>query len=105
MAQDKEIIYVDQNGLVANVIVMSDDADPGDWLELYGYAEWFDRAEVPYVSVHWERINGEWVPPRPYPSWSWDGDDWVAPVPKPTPGEWTWNEETQEWVEVPEPPA
>ena len=39
-------------------------------------------------------------PAQPYPSWTWDGDQWKAPVAYPEDGEvYLWDEETQEWKE------
>lgn len=36
--------------------------------------------------------------PQPYASWSLDENyDWQPPIPMPLDGEWTWNEEAQEW--------
>jgi hypothetical protein len=43
------------------------------------------------------------VPPKPYPSWVLDESaQWQAPVPMPDDGKmYSWDEETQSWVEVP----
>jgi hypothetical protein len=43
------------------------------------------------------------VPPKPYPSWALDENaQWQAPVPMPDDGKmYSWDEETQSWVEVP----
>lgn len=41
------------------------------------------------------------IAPQPYPSWTLDSNhDWQAPTPRPTPGEWRWDEDTLSWVEV-----
>jgi hypothetical protein len=41
-------------------------------------------------------------PEQPYPSWTWNGEGWEAPVPYPTDGEegvfYTWDEEAGDWV-------
>ncbi len=45
------------------------------------------------------------IPPKPYDSWVLDEATclWVAPVPYPEDGgEYTWDEETGDWVEVPD---
>jgi hypothetical protein len=40
-------------------------------------------------------------PEKPYPSWQWEDGTWVAPVPYPEgEGFYTWDEDSQEWVEV-----
>jgi hypothetical protein len=38
-------------------------------------------------------------PAQPYPSWTWNGEIWEAPVPYPEGGgSYVWDEENQEWV-------
>ena len=38
-------------------------------------------------------------PPQPYPSWTWNGEIWEAPVPYPEGEEfYEWNEDNQEWT-------
>ena len=52
-----------------------------------------------------EIIDG-FVPPQPYPSWLLNTTTglWDAPVPYPTDGKrYTWDEDTQSWVETPDP--
>jgi hypothetical protein len=40
-------------------------------------------------------------PPQPYPSWTWNGETWEAPVPYPEGEEfYVWEEENQEWILV-----
>ena len=39
-------------------------------------------------------------PAQPYPSWTWDGDQWKAPVAYPDDdGDYYWDEDAGEWVE------
>jgi len=50
-------------------------------------------------------IDG-FIPPKPYPSWLLNETTglWDAPVPYPTDGNrYTWDEDTQSWVEIPDP--
>lgn len=53
-----------------------------------------------------QRIERTWyltapLPPQPYPSWTWDGGAWIAPLPYPDDGrEYTWNEDAQAWEAV-----
>jgi len=43
------------------------------------------------------------VPPKPYPSWSLNADaQWEAPVPMPDDGMYSWDEDSQSWVALPE---
>lgn len=39
-------------------------------------------------------------PVQPYPSWSWDGEKWIAPTPEPTDAVYDWDENSQSWVFV-----
>ena len=45
-------------------------------------------------------------PEQPYPSWTWNGDAWEAPVPYPTDGDddvfYVWDEDAGDWVIVSE---
>ena len=43
------------------------------------------------------------VQPQPFPSWTLDENhDWQPPTPMPTDGKrYSWDEDDQEWVEVP----
>jgi len=46
------------------------------------------------------------IAPRPSPpfnSWTWNGEQWTAPVPYPDDGKgYAWNEEDQSWIESPQ---
>lgn len=82
---------------VANVII-------ADTLEI---AAEVSSAEVMEVSegvpgIGWSRVDGEWRPPSPFPSWIWDGTAWQAPIVAPSPS-YTWDEDAQDWVRSPQP--
>ena len=65
--------------------------------ELYLWAENGGEAFETTVSFTTPR------PEQPYPSWDWDGEKWNPPVPYPDDDKYyTWDEETQSWVEVTE---
>jgi hypothetical protein len=56
---------------------------------------------TPRPGVAWLVTPDGLRPVKPYPSWVWDEDRYVAPVPKPTEGgPWTWDEDTLSWVEL-----
>lgn len=43
-------------------------------------------------------FNGVWRLPKPFASWTWNGEKWVAPVLPPVPVEcYDWNEELKQW--------
>jgi hypothetical protein len=52
------------------------------------------------VGVGWTyTVEDGFRSPQPFPSWVWDGDGWVAPVPMPE-GDWVWDEDGLLWVEA-----
>lgn len=56
---------------------------------------------MPGVGNGWTYVDGVFIPPQPFPSWTWDGDEWIAPVPMPEDGgEYWWDEDAQAWVPV-----
>ena len=50
----------------------------------------------------YDETSDAFIPPKPYPSWVLNETNcqWYAPIPMPTNGYWSWNEETQTWIEV-----
>lgn len=61
---------------------------------------------TPRPGVAWLVTPDGIRPVSPYPSWVWDVDRWVAPIPKPTdPGAWEWDEALGEWVDTTPPEA
>jgi len=55
---------------------------------------------------YWKEDTTEWVDyywqeptyDQPYPSWTYDGVNWIAPVEFPSDGSmYVWNEEEQKW--------
>ena len=93
-------MYLDDAGFVVNVVVVGGD-DPSSLLASYGYSEWVDRSDADGASLGWQRVNGEWRPPQPFPSWVWGDGRWAAPVPMPSKSGVSWDEDAQEWI----PPA
>jgi len=58
------------------------------------------------IGYTYDEIIDGFVPPKPYPSWVLNTTTglWDAPVPYPTDGKtYTWDEDTQTWVEIPDP--
>lgn len=55
----------------------------------------------------WSAEHATYLPPKPYPSWIWNGTIWTAPVELPFTDPLTfinpvWDEESLSWVEGPE---
>lgn len=60
--------------------------------------------DVGWIGSYW--LGGsEFVDPKPYPSWTWEGTKWDSPVPYPQDNkEYIWNEEVLNWDEIIPPP-
>lgn len=105
---------INDEGVVLRVIV----ADTKEWCEANLGGEWVQTSYNTYAGEH--KLGG--IPlhknfagigcifdgigfhsPQPFPSWVLNPDTylWEAPVPKPEGLYWNWNEENQEWVEIP----
>lgn len=60
------------------------------------------------IGYTYDDVIDGFIPPKPYPSWLLNTTTglWDPPVPYPTDGkQYTWDEATQSWVEVPDQPA
>jgi len=103
---------IDENNIVVRVTV-GDNNDPnGD----EGYQWLIDNLGGTWIKTSYnnnirKRYAGSgftydpvldiFLEPKPYPSWTVSAEklDWVAPVPKPDSGFWSWNEELLRWEE------
>jgi len=120
---------IDENNVVQRVIVVAnkDTADAnGNEVESIGVAfcqrllggNWLQtsyhgniRKNYAGIGYTYDADIDAFVAPQPYPSWVLDENaQWQAPVPMPEdagtgepPKMYSWDEETQSWVEVPAP--
>ena len=85
------------DGVVVNSVVGDDafaDLIRSDYDEVTEVTDAFPRP-----GVGWLVTPDGLRPVKPYASWVWEVDRWVAPIPKPTdPGAWSWDEDLGEWV-------
>lgn len=114
---------VNHNSLVSSVLVVSndvivngegieDEALGQEFLAGLGMGDgWLQcsyngsiRKNYPGVGFTYDESRDAFIPPTPYPSWVLDEDTclWVAPVPMPQDGDYTWDESAGEWVAVPD---
>ena len=56
------------------------------------------------IGFTYDETRDAFIPPQPYASWALDEDTclWVAPIAYPAEGDHVWDEETTDWVEVPD---
>ena len=88
---------INDDGIVTRCIVAT-----GDWAtDVLNGGMWVESATK--VGSGWSLTDGEFRPPQPYPSWTWEGV-WTPPTPYPDDGgAYDWDEQSQEWVIVTEP--
>ena len=111
---------IDENNIVTQVIVIDnkDTADANGVEKEYIGAAFCERLfggtwkQTSYngnirknyagIGYTYQADIDAFVPPKPYASWTLDANaQWQAPTAMPTDGKmYSWNEETQTWVEV-----
>lgn len=54
------------------------------------------------IGYSYDEVRDAFIPPQPFASWILNDDTclWDAPVPYPSEGTWTWDEDNQQWVEA-----
>ena len=115
--------FLDENNIVTEVIVGKDEGEDGiDWEVWYGdfrgqvckrtsyntIGNVHNNGGTPYrgnyagIGYTYQADIDAFVAPKPYASWTLDANaQWQAPAAMPTDGKmYSWNEETQTWVEV-----
>ena len=103
---------LDDNNVVIRVLVVPDEQEHrgqqflavdldlgGRWIQC-SYNNNI-RKMYPGVGYNYDPTADVFYPAQPYPSWTLDDNhDWQPPVPRPVTGQWEWNEQNQEWVDV-----
>jgi hypothetical protein len=122
--------FLDENNIVADVIVGKDENEDGvDWEQHYGAFRGQTCKRTSYntqggvhssggtpfrknyagIGYSYDSERDAFIPQRPYPSWVLDEDSclWEAPVAMPTdagtgepPKRYTWDEDLINWIEV-----
>jgi hypothetical protein len=107
--------FLDENNMVTEVIVGNDETT-GDWEAYYGEFRGQQCVRTSYngnirfnyagIGFTYDEGRDAFIPPKPFESWVLDEDTclWVAPVPYPEDGVYTWDEDAGDWVAVPEDP-
>jgi hypothetical protein len=119
--------FLDQNNIITEVIVGKDEGEEGtDWEQHYGsfrgqtckrtsyntHGGVHNGGGTPFrknyagIGYTYDGVIDGFIPPKPFPSWVLNEQTclWDAPTPYPTDGaQYTWDEETLGWVELPTP--
>ena len=112
---------IDKKGIVLRVVVTSNDLpDEGKkWLKNNLGGTWVQTSYNTIAGVHtqggtplrknyagigftYDKTRDAFIPPKTYPSWILDEETclWEPPISKPETGEFIWDEEIQNWVEL-----
>jgi hypothetical protein len=88
----KNIAVLDNNNIVLNILICSDEE-----IETTSRIKYEDNQTV-YIGGDY--VDGFFYSPSPFPSWIRFEGNWIAPKPKPSKGQWFWNEDLSEWHET-----
>jgi hypothetical protein len=103
---------LDKDNLVTRVVVTNNNFpnEGYDWLLQTFGGRWIQtsynariRKNFAGVGFTYDEDRDAFIPPKPFESWMLNEEtcDWQAPKPYPTDGQaYTWNEDTQDWIEV-----
>jgi len=107
---------VDSNNKVLRVLVVSNDDEHrgqeflaedlglgGTWIQT-SYNNNI-RKQYAGIGFSYDETADVFIAPSPFPSWQLDGNhDWQPPTPRPD-GDFYWDEDTGQWVEIEIPEA
>jgi hypothetical protein len=113
--------FLNENSVVIEVIVGKGEGEDGiDWEAHYGAFRSQTCKRTSYnthggvhangntplrknyagVGYTYDSARDAFIPPQPFPSWTMSEQTclWSAPTPKPTDGDYSWDESTTSWV-------
>ena len=100
---------IDNNNVVLRVLVGDNNLldEAYQWLEENLCGTWIKtsynqkiRGTFAGVGYSYNAEEDIFIAPQPYPSWIRSGSFWNAPTEMPTEGEWYWDEQNLEWLEI-----
>jgi len=98
---------LDAENTVFTTSVSASDDFGGEWLSANVGGVWVEywrdggeRKNPATIGGVYDEARDAFIPPKPFESWVLDEDTclWVAPVPMPEDGAYSWDEEAGEWV-------
>jgi hypothetical protein len=108
--------FLDKNNIVTEVITgineteLIEGLDPETWYsnfrgQVCKRTSYNNNIRKQYAGIgfSYDAVNDVFIAPQPYPSWALDNDfNWQPPTPRPEGINWTWSEESLEWINVTE---
>jgi hypothetical protein len=105
--------FLDENNVVTEVITGIDETETIEGLDTETWYGNFRnqickrtsynnniRKQYAGIGYSYDPVADVFITPQPFASWSLDNNfDWQAPTPRPTEGEWYWDEPTLTWIE------
>lgn len=108
---------IDENDIVTQVLVIEQDVidtgtfgDPSSFIQtsyntrggVHTMGGTPLRKNYAGIGFKYDRQRDAFIPPKPFNSWSLNEDSctWEAPVPRPTDGVYSWDEDNLQWVPV-----
>ena len=106
--------FLNENNVVTEVITGIDEneliegIDPETWYSQFRgqpcvRTSYNHRIRKQYAGIGYtyNETADVFISPQPFQSWTLnENHDWEPPTPRPSTGEWAWNENSQEWVEI-----
>jgi len=105
--------YLNENNIVVAVTVGKDETELINGLDTETYyaqgttytvkrTSYNGNIRGVYAGIGYTYNSDEdiFVTPQPYPSWIRSGSFWNPPIPMPSQGIWSWDEDTLSWIEI-----
>lgn len=106
--------FLDENNIVTEVIVGKDETELLDGLTP---EEWYGnfrgqvckrtsynnniRKQYAGIGYSYDPVADVFIAPQPFSSWVLDSNhDWQPPIPRPTEGNWSWDESSLSWKPI-----
>jgi hypothetical protein len=102
---------IDENNIVLRVLVGDNNApnEGYDWFVSKLGGRWIQtsyngnfRKHFAGIGFTYDEQRDAFIPPKTFDSWVLDEETctWQPPVPRPSEGQWNWDEDAVNWVEI-----
>lgn len=103
----KKFAQIDSNNIVTTILYVNETKDSG-WLEKSFGGTWIETSEEKTKNLAgkgfiWDEKAEAFIPPQPFPSWTFNEITFDWDPPKPTPEDlksYIWNEKKGDWQKL-----